>query len=60
MKPTKEEKQRLRAHWSHLSLRFRADGSVEGKKGESWGILLTPRQLEDTLKLWRSEKGPKE
>lgn len=54
MKPTASEKRRLRAHWPWMPLRFRADGTVDGRKGCTWALLLTARQLEDTLKLWRA------
>ena len=54
MKPTASEKKRLREHWYWMPLRFRADGTVEAKKGKSWGLLLTARQLDETLKLWRN------
>ena len=42
---TRKEKNIIRAHWScsYCKLRFRADGSVEGKKspGGAWGLLYT-------------------
>lgn len=56
LKPTAAEKRRLRDHWYWMPLRFRADGTVEAKKGDTWAILLTNRQLEDTLQLWRSAR----
>lgn len=55
MKPTSSEKKRLREHWHWMPLRFRADGTVEAKKGDTWGLLLTACQLEETLRLWRSQ-----
>lgn len=50
MKITRKEKQIIRNYWGHMPIRFRANGTVEGKKGECWGILLTKHQLEEELK----------
>ncbi len=50
MKYTRKQKANIRAWWSYMPLRFRADGSVEGKKGGSWGLLYTPEQAEGHLK----------
>lgn len=54
-KATRTEKDHLRVYYWYMPLRFRADGSVEGKKGGSWGLILTARQWADTLKLWRGQ-----
>jgi hypothetical protein len=53
MKPvkyTKKQKDAIRAWWSYMPLRFRADGSVEGKKGNAWGVLYTADAVEKDLK----------
>jgi len=40
---TRKEQQIIRAHYPHLKLRFRKDGTVEGQKspGSSYGLLYT-------------------
>lgn len=54
--PTRDEKIRLRHYYGWMRLRFNADGTVDGQKGSSWGLLLTSRQWMETLVLWRQEK----
>ena len=49
MKYTQKQKNEIRAHYSYMPLRFRADGSVQGKKGNSWGLLYAPEQAEKHL-----------
>lgn len=39
MKITRKEKQMIRDHWGYMPIRFRANGTVEGKKG---GIMGNP------------------
>lgn len=56
MKITRKEKQIIRDHWGYMPIRFRANSTVEGKKGESWGILLTKHQLDDELKRIRGKE----
>ena len=43
---TKKEKSIIRAHYPHLNLRFKADGSVMGSsgKGYAYGLLYTAEQ----------------
>lgn len=56
MKITRKEKQIIRNQWGYMPIRFRADGTVEGKKGNCWGILLTKHQLEDELERIRKKQ----
>ena len=49
MKYTERQKAAIRAWWCDMPLKFRADGSVEGKKGYSWVTLYTAKQAEDHL-----------
>ena len=41
---TNKQKRAIRSHYPHMTLRFRADGTVEGKKSNhaSFGVLYTP------------------
>ena len=55
LKITNAEKRAIRKHWSYTKIRFRKDGTVEGMKGSSWGILYTENQLKGHLKILRDE-----
>ena len=55
LKITDAEKRAIRKHWSYTKIRFRTDGTVEGMKGSSWGILYTENQLKGHLKILRDE-----
>ena len=57
LKITNAEKQAIRKHWSYTKIRFRKDGTVEGMKGSSWGILYTENQLKGHLKILRDKTG---
>jgi hypothetical protein len=59
LEPSRKEKERLRQHWSYTNLKFMANGEVYARSwiGQPWGVLLTARQLEDTLRLWRDENA---
>jgi hypothetical protein len=52
MKITTKQKTAIRAHYAHLRLRFKTDGTVEAQKGEgrAWGILYTPERTAAHLK----------
>jgi hypothetical protein len=50
VKYTRKQKAEIRTYYRYMLVRFRADGSVEGKKGGSWGLLYTPEQAEGHLK----------
>lgn len=47
-------KEKFRAHWPHLNLRFMADGRVMGqqKKGGPYAMLLTDRLRRETCAMW--------
>ena len=51
MKYTAKQKNEIRRFYNYMPLRFRADGSVEGKKGSTWGLLYTPKRAEAHLKV---------
>ena len=55
LKITNAEKRAIRKHWSYTKIRFRKDGTVEGMKGTSWGLLYTENQLKGHLKILRDE-----
>ena len=49
MNLTRKQKQLIREHWWYMPIRFLADGTVMGKKGEAWGILYTPQQTQQHI-----------
>lgn len=48
---TKKEKSIIRAHYPHLTLRFKADGSVMASSGRgyAYGLLYTAEQAQAHL-----------
>ena len=45
MKITRKEKELICRHWSEYKLRFLSDGTVMAKKGETYGVLYSPKEL---------------
>lgn len=51
MKYTEKQKADIRGWWAmSMKVRFMKDGSVQGKKGDCWGLLLTAKQAEEHLR----------